>query len=94
MSDKKLLVNFHIDCGRMGELDGLFVTTQDALNAAYGKTFYMGDVLGKHSEISEELDPSHITVLDADDDFIEKFTAIVGRDIGVNPLDYIEETEE
>lgn len=94
MSDKKLLVNFHIDCGRMGELDGLFVTTQAELDTAYGKTFYMGDVLGKHSEISDDLDPSHVTVLTADEEFIEKYLAIVGRDVGVNPLDYIEETEE
>lgn len=92
----KVIARFYWDCGRSGEVDGLFVTTKEALEAAYGRDVYFGEILGKHSEVSGTLDPSDITILTEDQDFIAKFIEIIGDDnvSGYNPLDYIEERDE
>jgi hypothetical protein len=92
----KVIARFYWDCGRMGEVDGLFVTTKEALESAYGKDIYFGEILGKHSEVSGTLDEGDITILTEDQDFITKFIEIMGDDnvSGYNPLDYIEERDE
>lgn len=88
---KKLLAQFFWDCGRMGDVDGIFVTTQEELDKAYGKQVYFGEILGKLSEIYGHLDPNAITVLSDDQEFITKFVEIMGSNpSGYNPLDYIE----
>lgn len=90
-----VIAQFYWDCGRMGEVDGLFVTTKEALDKAYGKEIYFGEILGKHSEVSGTLDESDITILTEDQDFIAKFIEIMGSgDIsGYNPLSYISDSE-
>ena len=92
---KKLLVQFFWDCGRMGDVDGIFVTTQEELDKAYGKEVYFGEILGKHSEVYGTLEEKDITVLSDDQEFITKFVEIVGENpSGYNPLDYIQFDEE
>ena len=87
---KKLLVQFFWDCGRMGDVDGIFVTTQEELDKAYGKEVYFGEILGKHSEVYGTLEEKDITVLSDDQEFITKFVEIVGENpSGYNPLSYI-----
>lgn len=46
-------VNWHVDCGRMGSLSGLFSAHPLLVAAicAYGPTVRLGEVLGKHSDI-------------------------------------------
>ncbi len=92
----KVLVKFQWDCGRMGSVGGLFVTTQEKLEAAYGEQVYLGEVLGKHSEVYGELEPKDITVKSHDQAFIDTLVEIIGSEniSGYNPLDYIEETDE
>lgn len=94
MSDK-ILVKFHQYYGRMGSLDGLFVTTQAELESLYGKEVYFGEVLGKHSNICTEMDAALFRVLDLSTDIVEKIEAECGSTIsGLNPFDYYEEDEE
>jgi hypothetical protein len=92
----KVLVAFYWDCGRMGSVDGLFVTTPEELDAAYGKQVYFGEILGKHSEVYGDLQPKDITVKSDDPAFIDKLVEIIGSDniSGYNPLDYIEGDED
>lgn len=94
----KVIARFYWDCGRMGEVDGLFVTTKEALEAAYGKEVYFGEILGKHSEVYGTFNEGDITILTEDQDFITKFIEIMGDGeiSGYNPLGYIQEddTEE
>lgn len=92
----KLLVNFHWDCGRNGDVNGLFVTTTEELETVYGKPVYFGEILGKHSEVYGKLDREDITVKSDDQTFIEKLVEIIGSETisGYNPLHYIEESEE
>lgn len=42
----KVLVRFHWDCGRMGDVEGIFVTTKEDLERNYGKRVYFGEILG------------------------------------------------
>lgn len=88
----KLLVSFHWDCGRMGDVEGLFITTQSALDREYGKNVYFGEILGKHSEVYGTLETKDIEVVSEDQDFIEKLEDLLGVSIsGYNPLEYISE---
>lgn len=91
----KVIARFYWDCGRNGEVDGLFVTNKQALAAAYGKEVYFGEILGKHSEVSGTFNEGDITILTEDQDFIAKFIEIMGSgDIsGYNPLSYLNDEE-
>ena len=87
----KVIVDFCWDCGRMGDVEGLFVTTKETLQAALGKEVYFGEILGKHSEIYGTLEKDDVEILTDDQEFIEKFIEIMGDGTisGYNPLEYI-----
>ncbi len=86
----RVLARFYWDCGRMGSLEGLFVTTREALAGAYGQHVEFGEVLGKHSDISGVLEEKDITIVTEDQDFIGKLVEYVGEDVsGYNPLSYL-----
>ncbi|WP_422383233.1 hypothetical protein [Roseibium album] len=86
----KKLYQFHWNCGRMGDLDGIFIAEDSEINALIGKEIYFGEVLGKHSEIHGTLEENEVIVKSEDPDFIEKFISIMGDGTisGFNPLDY------
>jgi hypothetical protein len=88
----KKLFAFHFDCGRMGDLNGLFISTDEAVKAITGQEVNFGEVLGKHSEISGPIEAEDITEKSADQDLIEKLEGIFGATVsGYSPFDYIEE---
>lgn len=91
----KILVRFFWDCGRMGDVDGLFVTTKADLARAYDKRVNFGEILGKHSDVSGTLERSDIEIVSEDQIFIEQLTHLLGNHLsGHNPLDYIRDEEE
>lgn len=92
----KVLVEFYWDCGRMGSITGLFVTTTEELEKLYGKQVYFGEVLGKHSDIYGVFSPEDITVKSDDSAFIDKLVEIIGSKTisGYNPFDYFEEEDK
>ena len=59
----KCLWNFYWDCGRQGCIDSIFKATKEEVEAAYGKTIYFGEILGKHSEIFGELEECDIKLI-------------------------------
>lgn len=91
----KVLASFHWDCGRMGDVEGLFVTTREELAAGYGKSVYFGEILGKHSEVYGFLEEKDITIESDDEEFIDKLVSLLGEHIsGYNPLDNIQEGQD
>lgn len=92
----KVIAKFYMDCGRMGSVEGIFTSTKKDLEAAYGKAFYFGEILGKHSEIYGNLDESDIDIITDDQEFVAKFEEIIGSGTvsGYNPLDYMEWDDE
>lgn len=89
----KKLYRFFWDCGRMGNLHGLFVSEESEVKKIQGKEVYFGEVLGKHSCIYGTIGADDIKEIDADEDFIRKFEKLIGS-IGHNPLDYYHPEDE
>ena len=92
----KVLAKFYWDYGRSGDIDGIFIVDKEAIEAAYGKHVYLGEVLSKHSEVYGDLDQGDITIISEDPVVVEVLLNLFedGTISGFNPLDYIEETDE
>lgn len=85
-----ILVKFRWDCGRMGKVEGMFITTRAALADGYGKQVYFGEILGKHSEVYGPLEKGDITIVTEDQEFLAKMIEYVGYEVsGYNPFSYM-----
>lgn len=89
------IYKFHIDCGRMGELDGVFSAESADVDALIEseKEIYFGEVLGKHSEIIKVVRKEHLIQITTDAAFIELFDKYELSN-GFNPFEYLEEEED
>lgn len=90
-----VLVAFKWDMRRMGVVEGLFVTTEEELEKAYGKQVYFGDVLGKHSDVNGPLERGDFTIKSTKQEFLTELVSVIGSAnvSGYNPLDYLEDSE-
>ena len=88
----KKIYKFSWDCGRAGELDGLFIANSDDVDKIIGKPVSFGEALGKHSDVTGVVEIGDLEILSEDEEFIEKFEEIVGEGTisGFNPMDYID----
>ncbi len=91
----RAIYEFHWDCGRAGELEGLFIADKSEVERCIGEEVYFGEVLGKHSEVYGILEREDLTIKTEDQDFIEKFIEIMGEGTisGYNPITTIAENE-
>lgn len=85
----KKLYRFYEDCGRMGSLSGVFVREEQDVATLLGKEIWLGEVLGKHSDISVTIDKDSIKELTDDQSFIEKFEEFRCAS-GIDLFDYLE----
>jgi len=93
----KVLAKFFWDCGRSGDLDGLFIADKEAINLVVGKNVYFGEVLGKHSEVYGKIGPTDIDIISEDQSVIQVLLDAFNGDSsisGFNPFDYISESEQ
>lgn len=90
------LYKFFWDCGRSGNVAGLFVGDDQKVISAIGSAVYFGEILGKHSEIYGELGYEDLEVVSDDQEKIAWLVEIMGgRTIsGYNPLSYIRGADE
>lgn len=100
------LYRFHWDCGRMGDLYGVFAVNHDGeniLRASFGEHVDFGEVLGKHSSIEDELDESAVTAIDASPEDVATVLRVLAPQpsrygwwtiSGYNPLDYLDTDEQ
>lgn len=88
----KGIYSFYWDCGRLGNVSGMFVADVAEVDQSIGKRVYFGEILGKHSEIYGTLEQSDVELKTTDQDFIFKFEEIFGENYceGYNPLEYLE----
>lgn len=86
---KECLWKFFWDCGRQGEVEGVFKATKEEVENAIGKEVYFGEILGKHSEVFGKLEDGECELIS--DDPLYVMNAL---ESGYNPLNYIEEDEE
>lgn len=84
------LYRFLWDCGRMGEVEGLFFAEADEVEKAIGSHIYFGEILGKHSEIHGTLDKDDLERLDINGSALEELRKATGNTVsGYNPLNFI-----
>lgn len=88
----KGLYKLHIDCGRQGEVDGLFISDMEDMHllVTSGTTVYFGEILGKHSEVYGELKEKDYTFVTNDKDVINLVESY-DLESGYNPFDYLDE---
>ncbi len=92
---KRYLWKFHGDCGRQGDLYGLFAATEEEVSELIGRNVYFGEVLGKHSDISGTIEEDEITKMELDTETVEKVSAILGDCwSGYDPRNYVEDETE
>ena len=91
----KKLYSFFWDCGRMGDVEGLFIAEESEVDSAIGSQVYFGEILGKHSEISGTLSSGDLRVISDEQDKIDWLLDIIGCDVsGYNPLYYVQQQED
>ena len=84
----KYLYEFYEDCGRMGELNGIFVADEKDIENLIGKNVYFGEVLGKHSDIDVDITKHNFIKQDLDSETVEKVSKILGETwSGFNPVE-------
>ena len=86
----KKIYKFHWNCGRDGDLYGIFVSEEKKIINLINKELYFGSVLGKHSEIGGSFEEKEIEIV-SDDPNIIKIFEDNDMKCGYNPLDYINE---
>ena len=89
------LWTWNIDCGRMGELTGAFFATNEELERALGYEIWLDEPLGKHSEITVELERDQFEALEISEQSIAVITEKFGITLsGFNPVEIAEEQRE
>jgi hypothetical protein len=90
METKKAIYKMCFDCGRSGDLDGVFVTTEQKVKKLIESEIEVqfGEALGKHSEVYGSVTESEISFVTDDEDFVIKFEHY-GLDVGYNPFEYM-----
>lgn len=90
----KAVYKLHFDCGRMGELTGLFIAEKESVDKLIesGEEIYFGEVLGKHSEVCGPIEENDVTLISTEENVI-KIIEEHGLENGFNPFDYIREED-
>ncbi len=83
----KGIFRFNQDAGRMGHLAGIFVAEAADVLALTGKEIYFGEVLGKYSEITVEMDADNLKPVSFEKADIATFERLKLQ-TGINPFDY------
>jgi hypothetical protein len=90
-NDNKILVSFYHDFGRSGDVEGLFVTTREQLAEAMGQDAALGEILGKHSDVTVTVTEENTKIVSDDNDKIKWLMEIIGYTAtisGYNVVDY------
>ncbi len=94
MTDR--LYKFNFDCGRMGNLDGIFVADDKKIKQLIKQnpSIYFGEVLGKYSEIFGDFSEMNVEKIKMDSRTVKKVSSILGKSWGgYNLMDYVKESE-
>ncbi len=83
------IFKFHFDCGRDGELIGIFTADTEQVEnlISSGDEVYFGEVLGKHSEICGLVEENDISFITSDEEAVKMFKEN-NLETGFNPFDY------
>lgn len=79
---------------RMGRLEGVFVADSDIVESMLGKEVYIGEALGKHSEVTASISTETITPISDDASIVDFFEKHLNGSCGTNPVSAYDEQEE
>lgn len=80
--------------GRMGSLDGVFVASdKDIADLKRIKRIYLGEVLGKHSEVSATASDETIKLITDDQNVVKFFIQHLGGSTGTDLVGYMRDQE-
>jgi hypothetical protein len=83
------LWKFNWYLGRGGDVEGVFIATQEEIDAAVGKRVYFGEICGKHSEVQGTLEAKDLKEITDDETVIAIVKEHLDGGMGYSPLDYI-----
>lgn len=89
----KGVYKMHIDCGRQGELEGVFIADSSDMKSIMGRDIHFGEVLGKHSEVSIIMTEGYFKLASTNPEVIK---VIEENDLetGFNPFEYIYDEDD
>lgn len=89
------LYRFFWDGGRAGQIESLFFATPEQIDNLIGKTIYLGDVLGKHSDVSGTVEVGDIKKIELSKKTLEEMHIILTDSVcGYNPLTYLDDDDD
>lgn len=86
MSNKKIY-KFSQYFGRMGELSGVFVADAADVARVMGKDVYLGEVLGKHSDVTVTVSTENLREISDSPVIVAFFEKELGGGVGTNPIE-------
>ena len=86
MSSDVGVYRFLWDCKRMGELEGIFLSTPDKVDELIGQEVDFGDILGGH-DVYGVIGRGNITLVSNDPEVV-RVVREYNLDVGVCPHDY------
>ena len=91
----KAIFKFDFDCGRVGNLYGLFVAEKEdvAKLIESKRDVYFGEVLGKHSRIVGPVEDRDITMISDDSELVAKVEEL-NMEVGFNPVQIAADYDE
>ena len=89
----KGVYRYELDCGRMGAIESVFIASHADVEKAKTLRLYFGEVLGKHSEISDDGGEGTWTLLSGDPSVV-RVVEQYELSSGPNPLNCVEENED
>lgn len=73
-----------------GCLSGLFISTQEEVDAAIGQKVDLGEALGKHSEVFFKLNSNHCRPIELSESTLTELEEKLGPTLcGYNPFEYM-----
>lgn len=86
---KKAIYKFTGDCGRMGTLEGVLISTKERVDKLIESeiSVYFGEVLGKHSEICGRIEKDEMVFVSDNEETIKVVEEHVLTS-GFNPFNY------
>lgn len=77
MENRRVLVGYNQNFGRMGSLSASFVCKEEEYKDMLGREIYFGEALGKHSDVTGRLNEDTLTILLKEEDVGEKVMGII-----------------
>ena len=84
-SCQDVLYKFYWDCGRQGDVEGIFKAKRSFVESVIGNNVDFGDILGKHSDIYGNLDEEDLEITSED-----PIVVMNAPESGYNPLEYMQ----